>query len=104
MSRSQEKVSPAATMRRMNCQIAGQSSGAAALIDIPGFTSRLRVVPEAGSLPIRLRDPGGGRSSILRPGAHEGVDAVEDALEAEDELVVGFVVLVEDPGRECCVQ
>jgi hypothetical protein len=28
MSRSHENVSPAATMRRMNLQIAGQSSGA----------------------------------------------------------------------------
>lgn len=35
MSRSQENVSPAAAMPRMNGQIAGQSAGLASLISMP---------------------------------------------------------------------
>jgi hypothetical protein len=41
MSLSQEKVSPAATMRCMNCQTAGQSPGAAALINVAELTQPL---------------------------------------------------------------
>jgi hypothetical protein len=46
ISCSQEKVSPAATMRCMNCQIAGQSSGSAARTpQPPGSSWPLKVTP-----------------------------------------------------------
>jgi hypothetical protein len=55
VSLSHEKVSPAPTIRCMNRQIVGQSSGLAALIDSPG----IHVTPSSSSLP---GEPAGCRS------------------------------------------